>query len=99
MSINEAKLNDFLGKVVGDVGAALSGALVVIGDQLGIYKAMADGTPLSAAELAKKTGLTERYLREWLDAQAAGGYVTYDAGAMRYRLPPEQALALADENG
>jgi SAM-dependent methyltransferase len=91
------KLQAFLGKIVGDVGAAMSGALVVIGDRLGLYRALAAAGPLTPAELARQTGTSERYVREWLDAQAAGGYVTYDAPSGRYALPPEQAAALSDD--
>jgi 2-polyprenyl-3-methyl-5-hydroxy-6-metoxy-1,4-benzoquinol methylase len=98
MSIDEKKLTDFLGKVVGDVGAAMSAALVVIGDKLGLYKAMAEGGSMTSVDLAHRTGTTERYVREWLNAQAAGGYVTYDPASGRFTLPPEQALALADES-
>ncbi len=97
MSIDEKKLNDFLGKVVGDVGAAMSAALVVIGDKLGLYKAMAEAGPVDPAELARLTGTAERYVREWLNAQAASGYVIYDAASQRFVLPPEQAFALADD--
>lgn len=97
-TIDESKLNEFMGKAVGDMGATLNAALVIIGEKLGLYKAMANAGPLTAAELAQKTQTTERYVREWLAAQAAGGYVTYDAPAGRYTLPPEQALALAVEN-
>ncbi len=96
-AIDETKLQAFLGRVVDDFGAALSTALATIGDRLGLYKAMADAGPLSAAELAARTGTAERYLREWLINQAAGGYVAYDAAADRYFLPPEQAVALADD--
>jgi 2-polyprenyl-3-methyl-5-hydroxy-6-metoxy-1,4-benzoquinol methylase len=96
-TIDEGKLNEFMGRAVGDIGAGLSAALVLIGDKLGLYKAMAAAGPLSAAELAARTGTTERYVREWLANQAAGGYVTYDAASRRYALPPEQATALADE--
>lgn len=95
--VDDAKLNAFMGKAVGDMGAALSAALVFIGDQLGLYKAMARSGPLTAAELARMTRTAERYVREWLDNQAAGGYVSYDAASKRYTLPPEQALALASE--
>jgi len=95
--VNEAKLQEFLGKVVGDVGSAMSAALVIIGDKLGLYRAMAASGPVTPAELAKRTETTERYIREWLNAQAAGGYVTYDPPTGRYTLPPEQALALADD--
>jgi SAM-dependent methyltransferase len=95
--VNESKLQDFLGKVVTDVGAAMSAALVIIGDKLGLYRAMAARGPVTAVELAEKTQTSERYIREWLNAQAAGGYVTYDPATQRYTLPPEQAMALADE--
>jgi 2-polyprenyl-3-methyl-5-hydroxy-6-metoxy-1,4-benzoquinol methylase len=98
MPINEAKLQEFLGKAVGDMGAAISAILVHIGDKLGLYKAMAGAGPLTATELAQRTGTAERYIREWLGNQAAGGYVTYDAKTGKYTLPPEQAYALADES-
>ena len=98
-AINEAKLNEFLIKAIGEMGAAMNTALILIGDQLGLYKAMAGAGPLTSAELASRTGTAERYIREWLAAQAAGGFVTYDAATDRYTLPPEQALAMADENG
>jgi len=97
VAINEAKLNEFMGKAVGDIGAAMSATLVLIGDKLGLYKAMAHAGPMTSAELAKKTGTGERYIREWLPNQAAGGYVTYDAATGKYTLPEEQAFALADE--
>ena len=96
MTINEGKLQEFLGKVVGDVGSAASGVLVVIGDKLGLYRAMSDGGAITPAELAQRTELSERYVREWLNAQAAGGYVTYDSTNGKFTLPPEQAAALAD---
>jgi 2-polyprenyl-3-methyl-5-hydroxy-6-metoxy-1,4-benzoquinol methylase len=96
-SIDPAKLQDFMGKAVGDIGAAMSAALVLIGDRLGLYKAMAASGPLTSTELATRTGTNERYVREWLNNQAAGGYVTYDAATKCYTLPPEQAFALADE--
>jgi SAM-dependent methyltransferase len=91
------KLNGLVGKLVGDVGAAFTGALIVLGDKLGIYKAMADGTPFTPKELAKKTKLKERYLREWLSAQAAAGFVDYDAASGAFSLSPEQSMALAQE--
>jgi SAM-dependent methyltransferase len=96
-TIDEKKLNEFMGRAVGDIGAGISAALVVIGDKLGLYKAMAAAGPVTPAELATRTETTERYVREWLNNQAAGGYVTYDATSRRYTLPPEQAMALADE--
>jgi 2-polyprenyl-3-methyl-5-hydroxy-6-metoxy-1,4-benzoquinol methylase len=97
MEIDTKKLDEFLGKVVGDVGAAMSAALVVIGDKLGLYRAMAEAGPVTPSDLASLTGTAERYVREWLNAQAAGGYVTYDAASGRFSLPPEQAFALADD--
>jgi SAM-dependent methyltransferase len=97
MAISEAKLNEFMGKAVGDIGAAMSAALVVIGDKLGLYKAMAGAGPLTPAELARRTKTAERYVREWCANQAAGGYLTYDAASETYTLPEEQAFVLADE--
>jgi hypothetical protein len=97
MTIDEGKLNEFMGKVVGDVGAAMSAALVVVGDRLGLYKAMAASGPVKPAELAAATGTKERYVREWLNSQACGGYVTYDPKTGQFALPPEQAFALAED--
>jgi hypothetical protein len=96
--IDEAKLNEFMGKAVADMGAAIHAVIILLGDRLGLYKAMADCEPVSPAELARRTGLHERYVREWLHANAASGYVTYDAAAKTFTLPPEQALALAVED-
>lgn len=96
--MDEAKLNQFLNQAVGEMGAAFNAALVLVGDKLGLYKAMAGAGPMTSVELAQKTGTTERYVREWLAAQAAGGYVTYDARTGRYTLPEEQAFALAVED-
>src|ERR1700693_4611179 len=90
-AIDPGRLDQFMGQFVQDLGAALSVATVVLGDKLGLYKAMADGEPISSAELAERTGTEERYVREWLSAQAAGGYVSYDAASERFTLPPEQA--------
>src|SRR3954451_9155895 len=95
-TIDEAKLETFMGRFVQDMGAAATAPLVVLGDKLGLYKAMADGDPVTPAELAERTGCHERYLREWLSQQAASGYVEYADGG--FRLPPEQALALADDD-
>ena len=95
--IDQAKLDEFLGQFVGDLGAALSAALVVIGDRLGLYRAMRDGGPVSAEQLAERTGTDPRYVREWLSNQAAGGYVTYDADGEEFFLSPEQSFALAQE--
>jgi len=90
------KLEAFLGQIVGDAGAAMSAALVVVGDRLGLYRALAQG-PATAADLAQRTGTAERYVQEWLDAQAASGYVRYAKESATYELPPEQATAFADE--
>ena len=98
MSVDEQRLNAFLAKAVGDLGAAVSAVLVSIGDELGLYKALARG-PLTARELAAKTNTNERYVREWLSNQAAGGYVEYDAATEAFSLTPEQAACLADPNG
>lgn len=95
LKIDEAKLNAFMGRAVQDMGAAFSTALIIMGDRLGLYKAMAGAGPLTSAEVAGKTGTTERYVREWLSAQAASGYVTYDAATKKFTLPDEQAMALA----
>src|SRR5438067_2426193 len=91
---SEAKAQAFLGKVVDDWGATLGSALVVIGDKLGLYDALAKSGPLTPAELAMHTGTHERYCREWLLAQAAGGYLDYDPASGRYSLPPEHAAVL-----
>jgi SAM-dependent methyltransferase len=96
--MDEARVHEFVHKALGDVGSALTASLVVIGDRLGLYRAMADGRSTTPAELAKRTATTERSVHEWLAAQAAAGYVEYDAATGRYTLPPEHALALADEN-
>jgi len=92
--IEQSKLEAFMGKAVGDMGAALHAALVVVGDKLGLYKAMAGGGWLAPAELAARTDTTERYVREWLHANAASGFVEYDPLTRAFRLPAEQAFAL-----
>jgi SAM-dependent methyltransferase len=91
------KLNAFVGQFVGDLGAAVHAGMVVIGEKLGLYKALAAG-PMTATELAAKTSTDERYVREWLASQAAGGYVTYDDKSGTFCLSEEQAFTLADEN-
>jgi SAM-dependent methyltransferase len=96
-AINMDKLNAFMGQVVGELGATVNAGLIVLGDRLGLYKAMAESGPITSAELAEKTGTAERYVREWLNAQAAGGFVEYTPETQRYLLPPEQAMALANE--
>lgn len=95
---NQAKLEEFMGKLLNDMGAAATGALVVIGDKLGLYKALAEAGPLTPAELAMRTETAERYVREWLAAQAAAGYVHYQPDTETYSMTAEQAMALADEN-
>jgi hypothetical protein len=98
MQIDQGRLDQFMGTVVGELGAAMNAALVLIGDKLGLYKAMAGAGPMTAAELAGKTGTNERYVREWLAAQAAGGFMTYDPATESFTLPNEQAYALAVED-
>jgi 2-polyprenyl-3-methyl-5-hydroxy-6-metoxy-1,4-benzoquinol methylase len=97
-SVDERKLEAFMGKAVTDMGAIVSAPLMVIGEKLGLYKAMAGAGPVSSEELAERSGVAERSVREWLANQAAGGYVTYDADSDRFELPAEQALALAYED-
>jgi SAM-dependent methyltransferase len=96
--LDDEKLNAFIGQVVEEVGATFNAGLVVIGDKLGLYRALAGAGPLTPAQLAKRTETSERSVREWLNAQAAGGYVEYDPVGGSYELPPEQAAALADES-
>jgi SAM-dependent methyltransferase len=95
-AIDEDRLMSFVFRAVEEVGSALNAALVVMGDQLGYYRALADGAPLTPPELAEVTETDEHYAREWLNAQAAGGYVDYEPGTGRYRLSPEYAIALTD---
>jgi SAM-dependent methyltransferase len=94
--LDEAKLNQFIGQVLGDLGGALSVPLVRIGDQLGLYKALHASGPMTPGELASEAGIAERYAREWLSHQAASGYVTYDSGSNKFTLPPEQAMVFAE---
>ncbi len=99
MNINEDKLNDLLGKFVGDLGATMHAGSIVIGEKLGLYKAMATpGERVTAAELASRTGTNERYVREWLNANAAGGYVEYDPDADAYYMTDEQAFVMTSED-
>ena len=95
--MDESRMMEFVERAVGDVGALVGGAMVMIGDKLGLYRAMAGAGPLTPAELAGSTGTSERYVREWLSAQAARGYVTYD-GDGRFTLPDEHAVPLTDES-
>jgi len=98
IEVDTDKLMSFVFRAVDEVGATLNAALVVMGDRLGLYRALAGAGALTPAELAQKTGTAERYVREWLNAQAAGGYVEYEADSGRYSLPPEQTVALTDES-
>ena len=98
MALDSQKLDQLLGRGIVDFGATFHAALVAIGDKLGLYKALAAGGPMTSTQLAERTNTNERYVREWLASQAAGGYVTYDPNGDRFRLTEEQAFALADEN-
>ncbi|HME72734.1 MAG TPA: class I SAM-dependent methyltransferase [Myxococcota bacterium] len=98
MAIDPTKLDRFMNQVFADLGATFHATLVVIGDKLGLYRALAEGGPQTSAQLAKRTNTAERYIREWLAAQAASGYAHYDAATEKYSLDEEQAFALADES-
>jgi SAM-dependent methyltransferase len=95
--LDHSKLEAFLNRAIGDLSAGYGGVMVSLGNKLGLYKAMAGAGPLSANEVAKRAGCAERYVREWLNSQAAGGYVEYHAVSGTYELSPEQAVVLADE--
>jgi 2-polyprenyl-3-methyl-5-hydroxy-6-metoxy-1,4-benzoquinol methylase len=96
--IDEKKLHDFMIMAVGDIASTISAMLTIIGDKLGLYKSMAESGPVTPEELAGKTNTNERYVREWLANQAAGGYINYNPSDGKFTLPPEQAVVLADEN-
>jgi 2-polyprenyl-3-methyl-5-hydroxy-6-metoxy-1,4-benzoquinol methylase len=98
VAVDDAKLEDFLGKMINDMGAAASAALVLLGDNLGLYKSLAVDGPLDSAELAQRTGTTERYIREWLAAQAASGYVQHDSATGKFFMTAEQGAVFADED-
>ncbi len=98
-TIAEDQIDQLLGRFVDDLGATISAGNVLIGDKLGLYRALAEAGPLTPDELAAYTGTTERYVREWLPGQAAGGYVSYDAATGQYSLTEAQALAFADPAG
>jgi SAM-dependent methyltransferase len=97
-AIDMDKLMGFVFQAVGEVGATLNTALVVMGDRLGLYRALAGAGPLTPADVAERSGTAERYVREWLNAQAAGGYVSYEPDSGRYTLPAEHAIALTDDS-
>lgn len=95
MQIDENKLHEFLGKMVNEMGAAANGALIILGERLGLYKAIMDNGPVSSQELADATGTTERYVREWLSAQAGSGYIEYQPDSGKFSMTPEQAAVFA----
>jgi SAM-dependent methyltransferase len=98
MTLNETKLHEFLGKMIGDMGAAIGTALVLIGDRLGLYKTLAALGPLTSHQLAEQTGTAERYVREWLAGQAASGYVEHHPDTNQFSMTPEQAAVFANED-
>src|SRR5215468_9666164 len=98
MAIDEERLNEFLHRFVGDLGATMAAGSVVVGHRLGLYTALAVG-PATPEQLAERTGTNQRYLTEWLAGQAAGGYLSHDAATGTFSLSPEQAFALADPDG
>ena len=98
MQINENKLNEFLGRMINEMGAAANGSLIVLGDRLGLYKALANEGPMTSSDLAQSTGTTERYVREWLSAQAASAFVEYDATTETFHMTPEQIMVFANED-
>lgn len=98
MAVDETRLHELLGKMLGDLGAVINGALVVIGDRLGLYRLMAENGPLTSAELAEKSHTDERYVREWLAAQSASDYICYDPKNEKFHLSDEQKMIFADEN-
>ena len=95
---DSSKLESFVNRAVGDLASGYGGVMVSLGHKLGLYKSLAGAGPLSAGELAARSGCAERYVREWLNAQAAAGYVDYHAASATYELTPEQAMVLADED-
>jgi SAM-dependent methyltransferase len=97
MSIADSKMHEFVGKMLMEISAGMSGALVIVGDKLGLYKALATKGPMNSVELAQQTGTAERYVREWLAAQAASGYVNFDAATQKYSMSEEQIAVFADE--
>jgi 2-polyprenyl-3-methyl-5-hydroxy-6-metoxy-1,4-benzoquinol methylase len=96
-AVDETKLDEFMGKLIGDFGGTMATLIASIGDRLGLFKRLAEQGPATSAELADRAGIDERYAREWLRAMASAGYLEYDAGSERFTLPPEQALAFATE--
>lgn len=97
MTVNQQRLDELVGRLIGEISAGYGGVMVGLGDKLGLYKAMAGAGPLSSHEVARRSGCAERYVREWLNSQVAGGYVDYHAASRSYELTPEQSAILADE--
>lgn len=97
MELNEDKLHEFLGKMVTEMGAAANGALIIMGDKLGLYKSLASNGPMTSEQVSETTGTTERYVREWLSAQAASRYIEYDAETEKFSMTPEQTAVFGDE--
>ena len=95
--VNEQKLEELQGKVIGDVAGAMGLLLAYVGDKLDLYSALAEISPASSQDLAENTGMNERYVREWLSANAAGGYITYDPASSLFSMTPEQALVFSAE--
>src|SRR3954452_13778615 len=98
MQTMSTELEQLIGKVIGDLGGTANAALVIVGDRLGLYRTLAEAGPATSHELAQKTGTHERYIREWLAAQAASGYVAYAPAAKRFSMSRAQAMLFADEN-
>ena len=96
--VDEDKLNQFIGKMLGDLGGAFSVPMVRMGDKLGLYKALDEKGPMTPKELAKETGIAERYSREWLSHQAASGYLDYDPASGKFTMTPEQAMVFANSD-
>ena len=98
MAASEQEVTEFVHKALGDIGAALTASLVVVGDKVGLYKALAGSGGLTPTDLAARTKTSERYVREWCSAQAAAGYLTYEPASGRFSLPDAHAAALTDED-
>ncbi len=97
MKLNEEKLEQFLGKMINEMGAAANGVLILIGDRLGLYKALTNKGAMTSVELARSTSTTERYIREWASAQAASGFIEYNPETQEFSMTPEQSMVFANE--
>jgi 2-polyprenyl-3-methyl-5-hydroxy-6-metoxy-1,4-benzoquinol methylase len=98
MQVDQEKLNAFVGRAIDDLAAGYTGVMISMGRKLGLYEAMADAGPLNSQEVAQRAGCAERYVREWLNSQAAGGYIDYHPSSETYEMSPEHAVVLADKN-